>query len=94
MSDGVTQKEFYEVVRKITEELHQATNAMIETKTIIRDYNGLRQKFNETDDRLQSLEDANKYRQSCKQHIGWVIGCIGGVFGIVSTAIVIYMQLK
>lgn len=32
MSDGVTQKEFYEVVRKITKELHQVTNAMIETK--------------------------------------------------------------
>lgn len=66
MSDGVTQGEFYEKIEKVMQAIAKLTVEMTETKTIIRDYNGLRQKFNDTDDAIsQDLQETykNEYGQ-------------------------------
>jgi uncharacterized protein YoxC len=58
MNDNVvTSKEFYETIQKLQEELHQTNIQMTKTQTLIRDYNGLREKIETVDDRVQKLED-------------------------------------
>ena len=65
MENAVTQKQFYEAIQKVTKETSDLTIAMTETKTLIRDYNGLRKTINDVDDRVQRLEnsDYNGLRQ-------------------------------
>lgn len=87
MSEPVTQKEFYEAMAKMTKTIHDLTNEMTETKTLIRDYNGLRDKINDHDDRIQSVEDHNSNKKEYREYIGWLVGFI-------STLLAIYMAFK
>ncbi len=87
MSEGVTQKEFYEAMAKMTKKVSDLTVAMTETTTLIRDYNGLRKTIGDVDNRVQKLENNSDNKKDYRAYIGWLVG-------IVSTGLVIYMQLK
>ncbi|MCT4542835.1 MAG: hypothetical protein N4A63_04790 [Vallitalea sp.] len=84
MNNVVTQKEFYEAMQKITKETNDLTIAMIETKTLIRDYNGLRQVINDVDDRVQRLENYAGNKKSYREYIGWIFGLIATLLAIIS----------
>jgi hypothetical protein len=84
MNNVVTQKEFYEAMQKITKETNDLTIAMIETKTLIRDYNGLRQVINDVDDRVQRLENYAGNIKSYREYIGWIFGLIATLLAIIS----------
>lgn len=84
MSDTVTQKEFYEAIQKVTKETNDLTIAMAETKTLIRDYNGLRQVINDVDDRVQRLEDHTSNKKEYREYIGWMIGFVATLLAVLS----------
>lgn len=61
MSESVSQEKFYEAVQELKVE-------MAETKTLIRDYNGLRDIINDVDNRVQTLEDINKNKKNYREY--------------------------
>lgn len=87
MSDIVTQKEFYEVIQKVTKETNDLTIAMTETKTLIRDYNGLRQTINDVDDRVQKLENDKENKKNYREYIAWLVA-------LVNTLLAIFMAIN
>ena len=87
MSDVVTQKEFYEAMQKVTKETNDLTIAMTETRTLIRDYNGLRQTINDVDDRVQKLENRNDNKKNYREYIAWLVA-------LVNTLLAIFMAIN
>jgi uncharacterized protein YoxC len=87
MNDGVTQKEFYEAMQKVTKETNDLTVAMTETKTLIRDYNGLRQTINDVGDRVQKLEDSQDNKKNYREYIAWLVT-------LISTLLAVFMAIK
>lgn len=83
MSNVVTQKEFYEAIERVTRQNNALTIAMTETKTLIRDYNGLRQVINDVDDRVQRLEDYTCNKKEYREYMGWLVGLIATMLAIV-----------
>lgn len=84
MSEPVTQKEFYEAMAAMTKEVNELTNKLTETTTLIRDYNGLRKKINEHDDRLQAMEDYKSNKKEYREYLGWLIGFISTLLAILA----------
>lgn len=48
-------RELYELIQDTAKEMYELKKEMAETRAIIRDYNGLRRKIEETDARLNTL---------------------------------------
>lgn len=48
-------RELYELIQDTAKEMNELKKEMAETRAIIRDYNGLRRKIEETDARLNTL---------------------------------------
>lgn len=48
-------RELYELIQQTAKEMAELKKEMAETRAIIRDYNGLRRKIEETDARLNTL---------------------------------------
>lgn len=48
-------RELYELIQDTAKEMNELKREMAETRAIIRDYNGLRRKIEETDARLNTL---------------------------------------
>ncbi|QUI25501.1 hypothetical protein HZI73_25815 [Vallitalea pronyensis] len=84
MQNGVTQKEFYEAIEKVTRETNALAVTMTETKTLIRDYNGLRQFISDIDDRVQRLEDYACSKKEYREYMGWIVGCVATILAIIS----------
>ncbi|GKX27800.1 hypothetical protein SH1V18_02800 [Vallitalea longa] len=82
MPDAVSQKEFYETMQRVTKEISDVTIEMAETKTLIRDYNGLRQTINDVGDRVQKLENSRNNKKEYRQYIGWLVGIISTLLAI------------
>ena len=87
MGDIVTQKEFYETIQKLEQEIHKVTNTMTETQTLIRDYNGLRGKINDFDNRLQTLEDNHKNKKNYREYIAWLVA-------LANTLLAVFMTIR
>ncbi|MCT4686098.1 hypothetical protein [Vallitalea sp.] len=87
MSDIVTQKEFYEAVQELKDQIHQVTNTMTKTTTLIRDYNGLRKTIGDVDIRVQTLEDNQKNKKNYREYIAWLVA-------LVNTLLAIFMAIK
>ncbi|WP_273321195.1 hypothetical protein [Vallitalea guaymasensis] len=87
MSDTVSQKEFYEAVQELKDEIHGVTKEMTETKTLIRDYNGLREKIDTIDDRVQKLENNNDNKKNYREYIAWLVA-------LVNTLLAIFMAIN
>lgn len=83
----VTTKEFYETIQKLQEELHQTNIQMTKTQTLIRDYNGLREKIETVDDRVQKLEDNQDNKKNYREYIAWLVA-------LINTLLVIFMSIK
>lgn len=88
MNNAITQKEFYEALQKVMKETNDLTIAMTETKTLIRDYNGLRQVINDVDDRVQRLENYTSNKKTFREYIGWIVGFIATILAILSNWII------
>ncbi len=84
MGEPVTQKEFYEAMAAMTKTISDLTNELTKTKTLIRDYNGLREKINDHDDRIQSVEDNKNNKKEYREYMGWIIGLISTLLAILS----------
>ena len=82
MPDIVTQKEFYETMQKVSTEINDLTIEMAETKTLIRDYNGLRETINDVGNRVQKLENNTNNKKEYRQYLGWLIGLISTLLAI------------
>lgn len=82
MPNIVTQKEFYETMQKVSTEINDLTIEMAETKTLIRDYNGLRETINEVGNRVQKLENNSNNKKEYRQYLGWLIGLISTLLAI------------
>lgn len=84
MGEPVTQKEFYEAMAAMTKTVNDLTNEMTQTKTLIRDYNGLREVINDVDDRVQRLEDHKSNKKEYREYMGWIVGLISTLLAILS----------
>ncbi len=84
MGEGVTQKEFYEAMAAMTNQVNKLTNKLTETTTLIRDYNGLRKTIDDVGDRVQKLEDNSTNKKEYREYIGWLVGVVSTVLAILA----------
>lgn len=66
-------RELYELIQETAKEMVELKQEMAETRAIIRDYNGLRKKIQETDARINTLM--------------WVIGLSIPALGLLFTVL-------
>lgn len=74
-------KELFEMLNDFKEEIGDLRLEMKETKTLIRDYNGLRASVNDVSERIGKCEktiDENK--NSRKEYIGYILAAISTLF--------------
>lgn len=64
-------RELYELIQQTAKEMAELKKEMAETRAIIRDYNGLRKKVEQTDTRVNTLM--------------WVVGVSVPVLGLLFT---------
>ena len=55
MAEWYDNKELFEMLQSLKSEILELKTELTETKTLIRDYNGLREKITQTDTRLNTL---------------------------------------
>jgi tetrahydromethanopterin S-methyltransferase subunit G len=76
-----TNKELYEMMVALSKEL-EATNAELsKTQVMIRDYNGLRERLHECE---QRIDQVTGQRSGGKDMWGYIVGGIGLLFAILS----------
>lgn len=76
-----TNKELFEKIEKLSVDISGLRIEMKETKTLIRDYNGLRENINEVNERMRAVEkrmDTNTSNR--KEYIGYIIAAISTLF--------------
>lgn len=54
--DWCDNKQLYEMLQNIKQEMTSLSKEMAETRTLIRDYNGLREKIDDTSKRISKVE--------------------------------------
>ncbi len=54
--DWYDNKQLYEMLQNIKQEMTSLSKEMAETRTLIRDYNGLREKIDDTSERISKAE--------------------------------------
>lgn len=79
MDDWYNNKELYEMINDLKIQL-------LETTRLIKGYNGLREKQNELDERIEKLETIIENKKENKKDyqwiLGWLIGLAGLLYGI------------
>ena len=58
MDDWYDNKQLYEMLQVVKQDISDMRREMAETRTLIRDYNGLREKIDTTDKRIGKIESA------------------------------------
>jgi len=69
-----TNRDIFEMVQGLKEDMRDLREEMRETKTLIRDYNGLRKKLVEVELRL---EQSQGKEQGSKTVWGYIVGVVG-----------------
>ena len=77
MSHDKILERFEQKIEKLTDNMDELSKELIETKTIIRDYNGLREKVN----RHETLISGQKLGRN---YTGWAVAVVAGLFAILS----------
>ena len=81
--DWYDNKELFEMIEKFTNEVSGLKIEMAQTKTLIRDYNGLRRVVNEVDKKIDTLETKVKTTQTDKRdYIGWIFALFATTIAI------------
>ena len=78
-------KDLYEMMEGFKKEVTELRIEMKETKTLIRDYNGLRKNINESSKKLSELErKVETLVDSRKEYVGYIIAAISTLFLILN----------
>ena len=95
---SVSQEDFYKIIMELKSdiskslmdfktEMSQLKEEMTETRTIIRDYNGLREKIDDVDDRVQKIETGKETNKSNRELIGWGVAIVLTAINIIQAFI-------
>jgi hypothetical protein len=76
-------KDLYEMMVDLSKRLEKTNAELSKTQVLIRDYNGLREKLNDIEDRVVAIEGQQK---GSKDMWGYVIGAIGAILTIINFA--------
>ena len=78
-------KDLFEKMEGFKKEVTELRIEMKETKTLIRDYNGLRKNINESSKKLSELErKVETLVDSRKEYVGYIIAAISTLFLILN----------
>ncbi len=78
-------KELFEMIDSFKNEVNDLRIEMKETKTLIRDYNGLRKNINENNKKVSELErQVETGIDNRKEYIGYIIAAISTLFLILN----------
>ena len=79
--DWYDNKDLYEKIESLSADISELRLEMKETKTLIRDYNGLRKTVNSVSERIVKCEETVKGNNgSRKEYIGYIIAVISTLF--------------
>lgn len=74
-------KDLFEMINKFKTEVENLRLEMRETKTLIRDYNGLRKSINDNNKKVGELEKKlDTALESNKEYIGYITAAISTLF--------------
>lgn len=79
--DWYTNKELYEMMVDLSKKLEKTNEEMSKTQVMIRDYNGLRERLNDCERRVDQVYGVSK---GSKDMWGYVIGGVGMLLAILS----------
>ena len=78
-------KDLFEMLEGFKKEVTDLRLEMNETKTLIRDYNGLRANINEVNKKVNKVEErVNTQSNSKKEYMGYIIAAISTLFLILN----------
>ena len=78
-------KELFGMMEELKKDITNLRLEMKETKTLIRDYNGLRQNINNTNKKIGELErKVDTHTDNRKEYIGYIIAAISILFLILN----------
>jgi len=73
-------KDLFEMIRGLTDEIKSVKTEMHETRMIIKEYNGLRKSIGKCEKRLDAMEVTDEVKKentsNWKQWISWVIAAV------------------
>lgn len=81
-------KDLFEMIAEFKKEVETLRLEMNETKTLIRDYNGLRDTINRVENKVIDLESKHNAKYTSKKEY------IGYIFAIISIIFTLYNYLK
>ena len=84
MSEWYDNKQLYEKMVTLSKGLEHTNAELSKTQVMIRDYNGLRAKIHECEQKLDQFAGANR---GSKDMWGYIVGGIGLIFAIISFAV-------
>lgn len=67
--DWYTNKELFEMMQDLKEEITETRSEMCETKMLIRDYNGLRQRVDKCEQRLDQGEGGSEAKEQSRSQL-------------------------
>lgn len=73
-----TEKEYIEMIQGLKDDMADLRTEMRETKTLIRDYNGLRQKLDNCEKRLDAKDGSQDQTKWTWERMGYLVG-LGGM---------------
>lgn len=76
-----TNKELYEMMVELSKGLESTNAELMKTQTMIRDYNGLRERLDKCE---QRIDQSTGKGQGGKDMWGYIVGGIGLLFAILS----------
>ena len=79
-----TNKELYEMMVELNKGLEGTNAEMAKTQVMIRDYNGLRERLDKCE---QRLDEGTGQKSGSKDMWGYIVGGIGLLFAILSQAV-------
>lgn len=78
-------KELFEMMQGVTKEISSLRLELNETKTLIRDYNGLRETANKNTKRVGEIQrEIDTLSKSRKEYVGYIIAAISTLFLILN----------
>ena len=82
--DWYSNKDLYEMMVSLSKRLEATDAELAKTQTLIRDYNGLRERLGKCE---RGIQDLRGHSQGGREMWGYVVGGIGVLLAIVSYAV-------
>ena len=90
--DWYSGKEIADMFLGMKEDIHQLRLEMRETKTLIRDYNGLRKRLDKCEERLDRSEGMDRGEDSVTRFLWQKAGYIFGLAGVVVAIVALFVR--